>query len=408
MSKEDIKVAIELGSGKVLCAVSKVSDDESNPFQVLAINEVATSGLQNGNVISIDETVSAIEKCIEGAEAQAGSKINSIYLGIKGEHIETYNHKGAVNISRSDKELTEEDRAHVLEAARQMRISNDREIIETIPQGYTVDKQKGVPNPVGMEGTHLGVNVHLVTASTMALNNIYKCVNRAGFKIDGLAYSVLAAGEVCVMPEEKELGVVLVDIGGQVTDIAIYVSGGVVYTKEIPIGGDFITRDIAYGLRTSTARAKELKELHGIAYAKLINENTKISYAGVDGISQKETTVSGLSDIIYPRVEEILEMIKEEVSSTEYANLIPAGYILTGGTAKLKGMEQAGECVLGLPVRLGTPQGIAGSMDLSTNVSYSSVLGLVKYVNKVVLVKSSRKTKTSLVGSVKKALEEIF
>ncbi|MFC1546848.1 cell division protein FtsA, partial [bacterium] len=324
-------------------------------------------------------------------------------------HIGTYNHKGAVNISRSDKEITEEDRTHVLEAARQMRISNDREIIETIPLGYTVDKQKGVPNPIGMEGSHLGVNVHLVTASTMILNNIYKCVNRAGFRINGVAYGLLALGDAVVMPEEKELGVVLVDIGGHVTDIAIYVMGGVCYTHELTIGGDYITRDIAYGMRTSFEHARTLKEQFGMACSSsLIERDEDVDFYGVDGITPKKTKVSQLHDIIHPRVEEIMKMVKQSILSSEFENAIPAGIILTGGTAKLKGICEVAESVFKMPVRLGISQGFDGRAELTGDLRNSTVLGLSTYIDSGNLGREARNKKQSFLDKIKKFIEEIF
>ncbi|MFH1715700.1 MAG: cell division protein FtsA [Elusimicrobiota bacterium] len=408
MAKQDLLAGIEFGSGKVVCAVAK--RDKDGALNILAGSEVKTTGLQKGNVISIEETVNAIKECVENVEELAGERVASLQVGIKGQHIETYNFKGAINISRTDKEITEEDRELVLEAARQLQLSNDREIIETIPLTYIVDQQRGVPNPIGMEGNHLGVAVHLVSASTMALNNIYKCVNKAGFKVDGVAYSLLALGDVSVTPEEKDLGVVLVDIGGQVTDVAFYVMGGIHLTKELNIGGDHITRDIAYGMRTSLERSRELKEKYGWAHRRLVSENEEkeIPYIGVDGITERVTTFASLSEIIYPRVEEIFHIVKREILSSEYAHMVPSGIVLAGGTSHLKGICEIGEKILDMPVRLGPPQSMGMSENYINNPALSSVFGLLKYAEREQLRISKRLGRKPFFAGMRKKLEEIF
>lgn len=404
MAKREIIATLELGSGKVIGAIGARQEQS---LRILGVNEVYSKGLQNGSVISIEELATSIQQCIEPLETKTNARVGALYLGVKGEHVETYNHKGAMNISRTDKEITEEDLEQVLESARQMRIANDREIIETISQGYTVDKQKGVPSPIGMEATHLGVNVHLVTALSIGLNNVYKCVNRAGFKIDGVAYSVLAVGEVVVMPEEKDLGVALVDLGAHVTDIAMYTSGNVCYTKEISVGGEYITRDLAYGLRTSLVRARELKEQYGAAYSKQSNDDTTLTYLGVDGMTERSTNVSELCEIIHPRIEEILKMIRHEIDMSEYRSMVPAGVVLTGGTAKLKGIRDVAEAILEMPVRIGHPQGIEGETETAMDPRYATVFGLMKYVTRGE-TRSLLKKKQGIFTKCKTMLEEMF
>ncbi|MFC1566943.1 cell division protein FtsA [bacterium] len=406
MGKHDLIAALELGSGKVSCAIAK--KDKIEGFKVLGIAEVLTNGLQNASVVSIEETVKAIQECVEKVEDMTGERVDSLFVGIKGRHIETYNHNGAINITRSDKEISEEDKMLVLEAGRQMQLSNDREIIETIPLGYVVDKQTGVPDPIGMEGAHLGVAVHLVTASTTALNNIYKCINKAGFKVNELTYNMISLGDSVVTPEEKELGVVLVDIGGQVIDIAFYIMGGLYHTTEIPIGGDYITRDIAYAMRTSFKNSRQLKEEYGYANPAFVDEDKELQYLGVDGISEQKTTISYLSEIIAPRIEEIMQMLKKEIAMSEFSHMVPAGLVITGGTSAIKGIVDVAEKVTAVPVRLGPPQGINASKQLILNPSFSSVLSLLKYAERSGKENKKRLKKKSVFASFKKKLEEIF
>ena len=375
--RENYIVGLDIGSSKICCIIGRVG--EENKLDVVGIGKATGRGLKGGMIVNIEETVNTITKAVETAEAMSGEVVKSVYVNIKGEHVESFNHSGAINISRTDKEILQEDVDLVLESAKAIQIAPDREIIHTIPQVYIVDKQRGVPDPIGMEGSHLGVEVHIATVSTTSLNNIIKCINRAGFNIEEVVLSSLAASLLIVTQAEKELGVAFIDIGGQTVDLAMFLEGDVRYTKELPIGGDYITKDIAYGLRTSLAEAKNLKEKHGNAMSSLVEIDEDIEFLSIDGRLKRNISRLRLSEIIQPRVEEVLVMLEEEIKKSGYGNLIPSGVILAGGGALLKGIDHAAEQIFNMPVRIGIPQNIGGIVDIISTPRYATAVGLLKY-----------------------------
>ncbi len=382
MAKQEIIAALDLGSSQMVAVLG--SKDENERIKIISAGRVRCRGLKGGVVVSIEETVEAITEVVEQAEKAANTDVRSLYVAIRGGHIESFNHRGATNISRSDKEITAEDVATVLEAAKAVQVSSDREIIHTLAQDFSIDRQAGVNNPVGMEGIHLGVDVHIVTASTSHLNNIYKCINRAGFTIDDVVLGVLAVGEVVVTPEEKELGALLIDIGGDTINLAIYVKGAAHYTKELPLGGESITRDLAYGLRTSSAVAREIKEKHGAAMLAYLEGKDKgseeVRYLSVDGRNERSINRKTVCEIIQPRTEEIFTLVNEQVQNSGYAEEIPAGAILTGGGSLLKGITYAVEEILNMPARLGLSQGIeSGTPEITLDPAYATACGVLKY-----------------------------
>ncbi len=370
-------VSLDVGSSKICCMIGRTGPD--GEMDVIGVGEADCKGLKDGVVVNIEETVNSITKAVETAETMTGDVVRSVYVNIKGEHVESFNRSGAINISRSNKEILPEDVDLVLESAKAIQIAPDREIIHTIPQLYIVDKQRGVPDPIGMEGSHLGVEVHVVTVSTASLNNIIKCINRAGFEIERVVFGLLAASLLIVTQAEKELGVAFVDIGGQTVDLAIFLEGNIRFTKELLIGGDYIIRDIAYGLRTSLSEAKKLKEKYGIALTSLVDVDEEIEFLSIDGRIKRKISLLHLSEIIQPRVEEILVMIEEEIKKSGYGHLIPSGIIFTGGSAFLKGIDLAAEQIFDMPVRIGIPQDVGGIVDIVSNPRYATGVGLLRY-----------------------------
>ncbi len=375
--REDYMAGLDIGSSKICCIIGRMV--EGDKMDIVGVGEATGRGLKGGMVINIEETVNAITKAVEAAEAMTGENVRSVYVNIKGEHLESFNHSGAINISRADKEILLEDVNLVIESAKAIQIAPDREIIHTIPQIYIVDKQRGVPDPIGMEGSHLGVEVHIVTVSTTSLNNIVKCINRAGFNIEEVVFSSVASSLLIVTQAEKELGGAFIDIGGQTVDLAIFLEGDIRYTKELPIGGDYITKDIAYGLRTSLQEAKNLKEQYGVAMSGLVEVDKEIEFLSIDGRLKRSISQLRLSEIIQPRVEEILVMLEDEIEKSGYGNLIPAGVILTGGGALLKGIDKAAEKIFDMPVRIGIPQNVGGLVDIISSPRYATAVGLLKY-----------------------------
>jgi cell division protein FtsA len=352
MGKSEIIAGLDMGSSRVTCVIAE-RDEEHNKIRILAGASAPCKGLKGGVVVNIEETARAIEHAMDAAESKANEVVSEVYLGVRGSHIQAFDNKGGYNIARTDKEITGEDVSNVIESAKTVPLSADREILHVIPQGFSLDRQRGVPNPIGMEGALLEVGVHIVTASTPVINNLVKSVLKGGFRVADTIYTLLAVGELVVSEEEKDLGCLLIDSGGQTTSIAIYSEGSIHFSKEIPLGGDNVTRDIAYGLGTTMPAAQEIKEKYGAVFSNMIDESQTINVTRLDARTKKEVKPRDLLDFVQPRAEEIFEKINQSVQSSNYADL-PGGAILTGGGALLKGMPEAAEELLDLnQARLG-------------------------------------------------------
>ena len=379
MAKHDVIAGLDMGSGRVNCLLGTAESD--GRIRVLGGSSVPCRGLKGGVVINLVETSSAVTQAVEEAEASAKQTVNGVYLGVRGTHLQSFNNRGAFNIARTDKEITAEDVQSVVGNAKAIPLSTDREILHVLPQGFSLDRQRGVPHPVGMEGSLLEVEVHIVTASAAHLNNIIKTVAQAGFQVIEPVYGMIAAGDMLVTPEEKELGALLVDFGGQSISLGIYTEGSIRYSKELPIGSDFITRDLAVGLRTSLLTAEKIKMQHGIAHPSLLNGDEDIDFRGVDGRSPQTIKTSTMMNIILPRVEEIFSLIEEELQASTYSDVVvPGGLILTGGGSLMRGTIQAAEQILKVPVRLGVahPDQVVAEEQWLTP-TFSTALGLLTY-----------------------------
>ncbi|MFH0947384.1 MAG: cell division protein FtsA [Elusimicrobiota bacterium] len=405
MSKEKIIAGLDIGSSKVACVIAKKG--ESDIPEIIGVGNAYCHGLNKGSVANIKETVRAIEEAVDAAEKMADETIEEVVVSIKGQHINSINHSTAINVVRTDKEIIHDDITQVMTSAKAIMLSTDREIIHTIPQEFAVDGQKGIEDPIGLQGYHLSVDVRIVTGVKSYINNLLKCVNNAGFDCKELVSSILASGEVTVSPEEKKIGCVLIDMGAQTTDIAIYFDKSSRYMCEIAFGGDDITSDISHGLRTSVAVAKDIKEKYGSAITSLIDAKEEITYLSVDGRTQKTVTRKTLCDIIKPRVEEILSFVDDEITRSSYKDLVSSGIIITGGACQLLGMKEACEEILRLPTIIGIPQYIKGSVDGMADPSFACAIGLVK-VNFSELEKSSRYISKSpgLFTKLKKLFED--
>ena len=378
MSKGQVLAGIDIGSNQVCCVLGKIYE-ETGELEILSGSRLPCKGVKGGVVISIQETSYAIGKVVEAAEEQAKETAQNICLGLRGNHIESMNAHGAINISRTDKEITKEDVMSAIETAKAVRLSQDREILDSIPQEYSLNHQRGVPNPVGMEGNFLEVDVHIVTASSSHLNNIYKATSQAGFKeILSHMYGLVAVGNTVITQEEKELGCLLVDFGGLTTGLAIYSEGSIRYSKELQVGSDFITRDISHGLRTSMSSAQEIKEKYGIAMSSLLDTDDKFDYKAVDGRTLRESTRRQLVEIIQPRLDQIFVMIDEEIHKSNYADaIVPGEVIITGGGAKLEGIISAAEQALNCSARLGLPRDMKGNDKIISDPAFATAIGLI-------------------------------
>ncbi len=378
-----ILVGLDIGSSKIT-TVCAINNPDSEELRIIGYNQTPSQGIKKGLIVDIDQATNAIEKSIEKTERMAGQKINQVFVSIGGPHISSLNSHGVVAVSSPNEEITENDVFRVVESAKAVSLSNTREIIEVVPKEYVVDGQAGIKNPIGMSGIRLEVETHIITASQTNMRNINRCLNDLGLTNLGFVFSGLASSEAVLTPTEKELGVVMVDIGGGKLDLCVFVEGALAYSSSLPVGAKNITNDIAVGLRVSLESAEKIKLYTSQHYQSLKKkgDDLDISYLhlpeGLKNISWK-TFYDG---ILTPRLEEIYRLIFEEIEKTNLLANVPSGLVLTGGGALTLGMVEIGKKVIGLPIRIGYPQGITGLVDEILSPPYSTVVGLILYGKK--------------------------
>ncbi|HTA76817.1 MAG TPA: cell division protein FtsA [bacterium] len=373
--RKDIVVGLDLGTTKV-CTIIGEQDQDGN-VHIIGVGNCPSSGLKKGSVVNIEQTIASIKKSVQEAERMAGVEVTSAFAGIAGGHIKGLNSRGVIAVARKDKEITEEDRERVLEAARAIAIPMDREIIHVVPQEYIVDDQDGIKNPVGMSGVRLEAEVHVVTGGVTSVQNIVRSVERADVRVADIILQPLASAEAILSQDEKELGVVLIDIGGGTTDIAVFINGSLWHTGIITLGGALVTSDVAVGLRTPNTEAEIIKTQYGCAYTAMVKEEEEITVPGVGGRADRRMPRRVLSEIIEARMEEIFELVAAELKKNGFEDRIPAGAVITGGAALMEGTAELAEKILQLPVRIGSPKRVGGLTDVVSNPSYSTAVGLV-------------------------------
>src|SRR5215470_2300552 len=381
--KEKHIVGLDIGSTKVCTLIAAVCE---SGLELIGVGITDSKGLKKGAVVNLEATVDSIKKSVGEAEAMARCEVETVYVGLAGPHVKSFNSRGVTSIPTRTREINNEDVRRVIETARAVALSPDREIIHILPQEFTVDDQTGIGDPLGMIGTRLEVNVHIVTSSTTAAQNIITAVNRSGLLVGDTVLEQIAAGEAVLTEDDKELGVVLVDIGGGKTNVAIYHHGAVRHTIVMPVGGEHFTNDIAVGLRTSIPEAERLKREQGCAMSSLADQENVFEIVGMGARQSRPIGQQVLSDILQPRAEEIIHFLRNEIRSAGYERQAGAGVVLTGGGAMLKGFAELAEDVLDLPVRIGISSGFAEKKDAHISAlqgpEFATVTGLVLYGEK--------------------------
>ena len=368
-------VGLDIGTTKI-CAIA-VEGDDIEALNVVGVGTAKSEGLRKGVVVNIEKTVKAIKKAVEECELMCGTQIRSVYAGIAGHHIRGQNSRGMVTVYHN-RIVTDEDIRRVIDAA-QVLIPNDREVLHILPQEFIVDDQDGVQNPLGMAAARLEVNVHIVTGSVTSAQNIIKCCNQSGLDVEDIVLEPLSSSQAVLSPDEQEVGVVLVDIGGGTTDVTIYSEGSIVHTAVLALGGNHLTHDIAIGLGAPLHEAEEIKHNFGVAMTSMVDEDEMIEVPSVGGRNNRTMKKQVLASIIEDRFREIFELIAHEIEKTHFHTLMASGVVITGGTCIMPGADQLASQVLNLPVRVGFPENISGLREMIYSPKYATSVGLVRY-----------------------------
>lgn len=390
MARDRVIVGIDIGTSKIatlIGSISQASEGESG-VNVIGVSTVPSRGLRKGQVVDIEEATQAITESLEAAERMAGYSVSTAFISVGGNHIASQNSHGVVAVAEPDKEITFQDIDRVIEAAKAVSLPSSREILHVLPRGFVVDSQEGIKDPIGMTGVRLEVDTHLITGGSTALRNLAKCVSEVGVNVESLVFAGLAAAEAVVTETEKELGVVMIDIGGGTTDICLYVEGSLAYSSVIPIGAKNITNDLAIGLRVSLESAEKIKLVLGekpkqitTAEDKERKEEDEVDLSSL-GLTEDVRRVSRktlIEGIIKPRLNEIFTMVSLEIKKSGFAGLTPGGIVLAGGGAQTIGVVEAAKRNLAMPVRIGVPTGVRGLVDEIMISSFATGIGLLHY-----------------------------
>jgi cell division protein FtsA len=374
-SDRTLVVGLDIGTSKVVALVGELTPEGA--IELIGLGSQPSRGLKKGVVVNIESTVQSIQRAVEEAELMAGCEINAVYAGIAGSHIRSLNSHGVVGIR--DREVSAVDVEHVIEAAKAVAIPADQRILHVLPQEFIIDGQEGIRDPIGMSGVRLEAKVHIVTGADSAAQNIVKCVQRCGLVVEDIVLEQLASSFAVLTDDEKELGVCIVDVGGGTTDIAVFSGGAIRHTAVIPIAGDQVTNDIAVSMRTPTQYAEDIKVRFACALSQLANPDESIEVPSVGDRPARRLARQTLAEVVEPRYEELFNLIREELRRSGFEEIIAAGLVLTGGSARMEGAIELAEEIFHVPVRLGLPQAVRGLADAVRNPIYSTAVGLLLY-----------------------------
>ncbi len=374
MSKSELVVGLDIGTTKI-CAVVGVPTIDG--VDIVGIGTSNSSGLRKGVVVHIEETVSSIQKALQEAELMADCEIKSVYAGIAGSHIQGTNSQGMIAIK--GEEVTDKDIERAIDAAKAIAIPLDREVIHVLPQEFAVDDHTGITHPRGMAGVRLEVKVHIVTGSVTSTQNILRTCHRSGLDVSDIVLESMASARAVLTEEERKRGSVLIDIGGGTTDIAVFLNDSIRYTNVLPLGGQNLTNDIAYGLRTTMQCAEDIKLNYGCVLADLVREDESIDVPSHGGRDVSRLSRRVLADICQPRMEELLALANQELNKSQLRKYFREGVVLTGGATLIEGCQELAEHVFNLPVRIGRPRNIGGLKDVVDSPKYATAVGLLLY-----------------------------
>jgi cell division protein FtsA len=377
MSRAGTFASIDIGTTKICTVVGEITSEEDT--RILGVGVAPSEGLSRGMVENIRDATESIRVSVEKAERSSGTRILSAHVGIAGTHIGCLNNRGIVAIPDRSRPIMPDDVTRVLDGARVVSIPTNREIIHVIPRYYVVDGHDNVSDPVGMYGTRLDVETHIVTGVDTSIQNLTKCVENVGVQVDGLILEPLASAEAVLDEEEKQQGAVLADIGGGTTDIAVFIEGSVCHTAVLPVGGNHVTRDVVVGLRAPYQAAEEAKREWGHAIPSMVDAREEITLEAFGSEGSKTELRRRLCEIVQARCEEILEMVTAEVRRAVHDDIVSAGIVLTGGGAKLAGIDLLAEQVTGWPARIGVPRNLQGLTDMLGDPAYSTSVGLLQW-----------------------------
>lgn len=370
-------VAIDVGTTKVCTLVAEVDAEER--LHVVGVGVAPARGLRKGVIVNVAEAAASIAESIDIAERISGYQIERAYVGVSGGHVTSMNSRGVVAIGRGERGVTYDDIERALDAAGAIAIPHNRQVIHVIPRGYVVDGQNGVRDPLGMHGFRLELEAHIITGSATALQNLAKCVEHLGVGVDQLVLAPLASGQAVLTETEREMGVVLADIGGGTTDVAIFIDGTIWHTVVLEVGGNHLTNDLAIGLRLPFESAEEIKLKYGHALPKSVRAEESFAVTSFGGEARQQVFRREGASILEARAEEMFNLILREIKRSGYDGLLPAGLVLCGGSAQLAGMRELGKQVLAMPVRIGQPGGLLGLVDQLASPAFATAAGLVRW-----------------------------
>ena len=405
MSDKQIIAGLDIGTTKI-CTIIGIHNSHGEA-EIIGVGHHPSYGLKKGAVVNIDKTIRSINASLEEARLMAGVDFDRVTIGIAGNHIYSFNSSGVVAIK--GKEINHEDIERVMEAARAVVIPSDREIIHVIPHEFRVDNTSGIKNPVGMCGIRLEVHVHIVTGVIPLIQNLVKCVEQANVAVENIILQPIASSDAVLNDEEKELGVVLVDIGGGTTDVAVWKEGGIIHSQIIPVGGNHFTNDLAVALRVSHTEAERIKINHGSVLAEKLNQSAHIMVQGVSGVRPRQAKLSRVAEVLGARAEELFTIIKGIIDERDLQNEIAGGYILTGGGVLTTGMPELAEYVLERPTKRGYPIPFGGMTNVMKNPQFSTVLGLLIDAHRRPHNKFSEKSHhLDIVGRLGDSIKSVF